>query len=47
MDIIISHLINILFYPVTSRTYFVILPCGVCFILALFALIRRIMEGKF
>lgn len=47
MDTIIDSLINILFYPVTSRTYFVILPCAVCFILALFALIRRLMGGKF
>lgn len=47
MDTIIDSLINILFYPVTSQTYFVVLPCAVCFILALLNLIARMMRGRF
>lgn len=45
MDTIISTLLSIFFYPVNS--YFVILPCMLCFASAVFSLIGLLMKGKF
>lgn len=45
MDSIISTLLSIFFYPVNS--YFVILPCMLCFVSACFALVWKIIKGKF
>ena len=47
MDTIFEKLINILFYPVTSRSFFLVLPCMMCFVSALWQLFGRIMRGRF
>lgn len=47
MDTIIESLINIVFYPVTSRTSFLVLPCMMCFVSALWALLGRMIRGRF
>lgn len=47
MDTILNSLINIVFYPVTARTFFLELPCMMCFVMALWSLIGRMVRGKF
>lgn len=47
MDTILNSLIYIVFYPVTSRTYFLEHPCMMCFVMALWSLIGRMLKGRF
>ena len=47
MDITFKSLIDILFYPVTSRTFFLELPAMMCFVMALWSLIGRMVKGRF
>lgn len=47
MDTVIEKLINIIFYPVSSRTFFLVLPCMMCFVTALWSLIGRMVKGRF
>lgn len=47
METILASLINITLYPFTSRTYFVILPCMLCFVSALFSLVYRMIRGRY
>ena len=46
MEKIISSLINILFYPVTSRSFFLELPAMMCFVMAIWSLIGRMVKGR-
>ena len=45
MDSIFESLINIVFYPVTSRTFFMELPAMMCFVMGLWSLIRSWLGG--
>ena len=47
MDTILKSLITIVFYPVTSRTFFLVLPSMMCFVMALWSLIGRMVRGRF
>ena len=47
MENIIRSLINILFYPVTSRTFFLELPAMMCFVMAIWSLIGRMVRGRY
>lgn len=47
MDTILNSLITIVFYPVTSRSFFLELPVMMCFIMALWSLIGRMVNGRF
>lgn len=46
MDTIINSLINIVFYPVTSRTFFIELPAMMCFVMGIWSLIGSWLRGK-
>lgn len=46
MDTIFQSLINIVFYPVTSRTFFLELPAMMCFIMGIWSLIGRLLKGE-
>lgn len=47
MDSIISSLIYIALYPFTSGTLFVTIPFAFVVVGCLFAIIRRLMGGKY
>ena len=47
MDTIFQSLINIVFYPVTSRTFFLELPAMMCFIMGIWSLIGHLLKGEF
>jgi len=47
MDTILHSMLNIVFYPVTSRTFFLELPAMMCFVMALWSLIGRMVKGRF
>lgn len=47
MDTILNSLRNIVFYPVTSRTFILELPVMMCFVMALWSLIGRMMRRRF
>lgn len=47
MDTILNSLINIVFYPVTSRTFFLELPAMMCFVMGIWSLIGRLLKGEF
>lgn len=47
MDTILSSLVNIVFYPVTSRTFFLELPAMMCFVMGIWSLIGRLLKGEF
>lgn len=47
MDTILNSLINIVFYPVTSRTFFLELPAMMCFVMGIWSLIGRLLQGEF
>lgn len=47
MDTIINSLINIVFYPVTAQTFFLVLPVMMCFVMALWQLIGLVIRGKY
>ena len=47
MENIIRSLINILFYPVTSRSFFFFFLAMMCFVMAIWSLIGRMVRGRF
>lgn len=47
MDNILTSLFFITLYPFTSGTYFVIIPCIMCSVIAGFGLIRRVLRSDF
>ena len=47
MDTILQSLINIFFYPVTSRSFFLELPAMMCFIMGIWSLIGCLLKGDY
>lgn len=47
MDTILNSLVNIVFYPVTARTFFLELPCMMCFVMGIWSLIWCLMKGRY
>ena len=47
MDTILQSLVNIVFYPVTSRTFFLELPVMMCFVMSLWSLFGRLLKGDY
>lgn len=47
MDTIFISLINIVFYPITSHTFFLELPVMMCFVMGIWSLIGRMLKGRF
>ena len=47
MDTILQSLVNIVFYPVTSRSFFLELPVMMCFIMGIWTLIGSLLRRKF
>lgn len=46
MDTILKSLINIVFYPVTSRTFFLVLPAMMCFVMGIWSFIGYWLRGE-
>ena len=47
MDTILKSLVNIVFYPVTSRSFFLELPAMMCFIMGIWSFIGRMLKGDY
>ena len=47
MDTILKSLVNIVFYPVTSHSFFLELPAMMCFIMGIWSLIGRMLKGDY
>ena len=42
-----DHIVNIMLFPFTSRSFFLLFPGACAFVAALFALISRLIRGDF
>ncbi len=42
-----DHIVNIMLFPFTSRTFFLLFPVACAYVAALFSLISRLIRGDY